>query len=222
MAFRSTILMTEFVTHDVKRFIMERPAGFSFVPGQGVELVIDRDKWRQEEGRPFTPTCRTTDRVLEFTIKRYAGNQGVTDKLHTLHPGDAVLLSEPFGTINYKGPGIFIAAGAGLTPFLAIFRQLADRGEMDQQFLIFSNKTRKDIICEKELVQYFGTRHIFTCTRESAPAYDNRHVDRAFLEEKIQDLDRYFYVCGPDDFVEAINAGLGEMGLKTEYLVFEQ
>jgi len=46
--------MTEFVTHDVKRFILNRPENFSFTPGQGVELVIDQGKWREEQGRPFT------------------------------------------------------------------------------------------------------------------------------------------------------------------------
>jgi len=222
MTFRSTILMTEFVTHDVKRFILEKPAGFSFVPGQGVELIIDREKWRDEEGRPFTPTCLATDRVLEFTIKRYGDHLGVTHKLHTLRPGDGVLLGEPFGTINYRGPGTFIAAGAGLTPFLAIFRQLAARGELEKQFLVYSNKTPADVICEKELRHYFGDRSIFTCTRKSGPGYDSRHVDRDFLEQELKDLEQYYYVCGPDPFVEDIGAILEKMGLKAEFLVFEQ
>jgi ferredoxin-NADP reductase len=50
-----TLLMSEFVTHDVKRVIVSRPDGFSFTPGEGVELVINEPKWRTE-GRPFTPT----------------------------------------------------------------------------------------------------------------------------------------------------------------------
>lgn len=61
MKHRTTVLMTEFVTHDVKRFIVKKPEMFSFAPGQGVELVIDQGKWRKEEGRPFTPTSLVTD-----------------------------------------------------------------------------------------------------------------------------------------------------------------
>jgi predicted ferric reductase len=29
-----------------------------------------------------------------------------------------------FGAIEYKGEGVFIAGGAGVTPFIAILRQL--------------------------------------------------------------------------------------------------
>jgi len=130
MVHRTTILMTQFVTHDVKRFIVKKPETFNFTPGQGVELVVEEDKWREEEGRPFTPTCLVEDEVLEFNIKRYPDHKGVTDKLHTLKPGDSLLMSAPFGTISYKGPGVFIAGGAGVTPFLAIFRQLAVEGSI--------------------------------------------------------------------------------------------
>lgn len=35
------ILMTEFVTHDVKRLIVERPAGYDFTPGQATEVSIN-------------------------------------------------------------------------------------------------------------------------------------------------------------------------------------
>jgi len=222
MRYRTTLLMSEFVTHDVKRFVFERPDVFSFTPGQGVELVIDEPKWRDEEGRPFTPTCLVTDRVLEFTIKRYADHPGVTDRLHQLQPGAALLLSEPFGTISFQGTGTFLAAGAGLTPFLAIFRQLAREGTLAGNTLIYSNKTPADVICERELVHYFGKRCLLTCTRVSAAGYDDRRIDRSLLKSKITDLNQFFYVCGPDAFVEDVNAALEELGVKAQSLVFER
>ena len=222
MPYRTTLLMSQFVTHDVKRFVVERPEGFSFIPGQGVELFIDQPKWRDKEGRPFTPTCLLTDRVLEFTIKRYADGGGVTDKLHSMQPGATLLLSEPFGSIAYQGRGTFIAAGAGITPFLAIFRQLARENKLADDRLLFSNKTPADVIYEKELCHYFDKRCLLTCTRASSPGYDDRRIDERFLREKIVDLEQYFYVCGPDAFVEEINDALAEMGVKTESLVFER
>jgi hypothetical protein len=36
-----TLLSRKFVTHDVQRFVLTRPDGFEFEPGQGVELAID-------------------------------------------------------------------------------------------------------------------------------------------------------------------------------------
>lgn len=221
MSYTVTILMTEFVTHDVKRFIVSKPDGFNWQPGQGVELAIDQPKWR-EEGHPFTPTCLTSDRVLEFTIKRYAEDQGVTDRLHTLKPGAELLLSNPFGTITYKGPGTFIAAGAGITPFLAILRQLASEGKLGGHQLLFSNKAPVDILCEKELRFYLGDQCHMTCTRQQTPGCGNRRIDKGYLAEKINDFSRYFYVCGPEVFVVAIQAALAELGVRPDLVVFEE
>ena len=216
-----TLLMSQFVTHDVKRFIVSKPVGFSIVPGQGVELAINRPG-TSEQGRPFTPTGLADDRVLEFTIKAYPAHAGVTQALHQLVPGAELLMSEPFGTIRYQGPGVFIAGGAGITPFLAILRDLARRGELDGQTLMFSSKTPRDVICERELRHILGDRCLLTCTGAAAPGYEQRRIDRAFLEEKIQDFKQRFYVCGPPPFMEAVNAALADLGASAESLVFER
>jgi len=222
MTHRTTILMTEFVTHDVKRFIVHKPDTFSFTPGQGVEIFIDQEEWREEEGRPFTPTSLITDKVLEFTIKRYPEHKSVTDKIHTLKAGDNLLMSDPFGTITYKGPGVFIAGGAGITPFLSIFRQLAVGRTIAKQHLIFSNKTPADVICERELRYYFGNRCHLICTRESAPGYEKTRIDRDYLQKTISDKNQYAYVCGPDKFVEEINEIVKDLGFSAESIVFEE
>lgn len=215
------LLMSQFVTHDVKHFIVSKPAGFSVAPGQGVELAINLPGL-SGEGRPFTPTGLADDRVLEFTIKAYPAHAGVTQALHQLEPGAELLMSEPFGTIRYQGPGVFIAGGAGITPFLAILRELARKGELDGQTLMFSNKTPRDVICEKELRHILGDRCLLTCTGVAAPGYEQRRIDRAFLEEKIQDFKQRFYVCGPPPFMEAVTDALTALGASAESLVFER
>jgi ferredoxin-NADP reductase len=221
MTHQVTLLMSGFVTHDVKRFIVTRPDRFEFEPGQGVELAIDDPDWR-EESRPFTPTCLRDDRVLEFTIKGYPAHKGVTQALHALEPGAQLLMSDPFGTIRYKGPGVFIAGGAGITPFMAILRQLSRDKHLDDHHLLFSNKTPSDVIVEKELRQMLKERCVLTCTDEQAPGYDNRLIDRDFLSERISDFDQHFYVCGPPEFNEAVNKALKDLGAKVDLLVFEE
>ncbi len=216
-----TLLMSEFVTHDVKRLIISKPDGFSFQPGQGVELAIDRDQWR-DEGRPFTPTSLPEDRVLEFTIKGYPEHKGVTRELHALPAGSQLLMSEPFGTISYQGAGVFIAAGAGVTPFIAILRDLARQNRLAGHALVFSNKTPADVICAKEFRHYLGERCILTCTRSSSPACASGRVDRNYLTEHIRDFDQHFYVCGPPAFVEAVNDALQALGASSEALVYER
>jgi len=220
MEYEATLLMSEFVTHDVKRFVLSRPDGFSFTPGEGVELAIDEPAWR-DEARPFTPTSLTEDRVIEFTIKGYP-HEGVTQKLHGLNPGAALRLSKPFGTIRYRGSGIFIAGGAGITPFIAILRDLARQGKLAGHGLIFSNKTSADIICEKEFRHYLGEGCRFVCTASAAPGCEHRRVDEAYLRETIDDFGQNFYVCGPPGFLEAVTAALKGLGADPQALVFER
>jgi ferredoxin-NADP reductase len=222
MKHSATILMTEFVTHDVKKFILTKPRDFDYQPGQGVKLVINEPKWRKEEDHPFTPISLRDDKVLEFTIKRYADREGVTNRLHSLEVGAKLFISDAFGTITYKGPGVFLAAGAGVTPFIAISRQLAREGKLEPNSLIFSNKTPADVICEKELQHYFGARCILTCTRKSGPGYEDRKITAEFLKEKIGGFSQRFYVCGPDSFVEQIKSFLTQLGASPDSLVFEE
>lgn len=213
--------MTGFVTHDVKRFVVSRPPNFAFQAGQGMELAIDRPEWRGEP-RPFTPTCLGDDEVLEFTIKGYSDHGGVTQALHHLPVGTELLVSEAFGTIRYQGPGVFVAGGAGITPFLAILREQAAAGDVGRNALIFSNKTPADVICEKELRRYLGERCILTCTDGPASGYDTRRVDKSYLAQKIDDFDQNFYVCGPPGFMKAVTGALQELGADPQSLVFER
>lgn len=216
-----TLLMSEFVTHDVQRLILSRPPGFNFEAGQAVELAIDDPHWR-DQGRPFTPTSRHDDQVLEFTIKRYPEHEGATQALHELQPGAGLLMSEPFGAIHYQGPGTFLAGGAGITPFLAILRELANQQRLDRHSLIFSNKTPADIICEQELRGYLGDACELTCTHGNFHGYDNHRIDRALLEQKISDFDQHFYVCGPPAFMQSITDALKNLGATYQNLVFER
>ncbi|ADE14521.1 oxidoreductase FAD/NAD(P)-binding domain protein [Nitrosococcus halophilus Nc 4] len=221
MSYTVTLLMTEFVTHDVKRFLVSRPPGFEYQPGQGVELAINQPEWK-DQGRPFTPTSLEEDKVLEFIIKEYPDHHGVTEKLHALRPGEELLLSEAFGTITHQGPGVFIAGGAGITPFIAIIRQLAREGQLADHMLIFSNKTPADVICEKEFRYYFDENCLLTCTETNGAGYDNRFINKEFLQEKISDFSQRFYTCGPPQFVKDINSALIELGAAPNTLVFEK
>lgn len=221
MTYNVTLLMSEFVTHDVRRFIVSKPDGFSFVPGQGVELAIDNDQWRAQ-GRPFTPTSLTDDRVLEFVIKRYPAHDSVTEALHTLPAGSRLLMSEPFGTISYQGIGVFIAAGAGVTPFIAIVRDLARRDRLAGHALILSNKTPDDVICEKEFRRCFDNRCTLVCTRTGSATCEYGRVNGDYLQAVLDDFGGHFYVCGPPGFVENVNAALQSLGVAPEALVYER
>jgi ferredoxin-NADP reductase len=215
------ILAAEFVTHNVRRFTLEKPAGYHFEPGQATELSINKPDWKNER-RPFTFTSLNEWDHLEFTIKIYTDHNGVTNELGKLQPGDEVILHDVWGTIHYKGPGTFIAGGAGVTPFIAILRQLHKTGKLDNSQLIFSNRTEKDIILRDEFTAMLGSRFINTLTQEKTTQYHNRKIDAAYLQEVVKDFNQYFYICGPDAMVDELEATLIKLGVSKEKVVREQ
>ncbi|MBP1650332.1 MAG: oxidoreductase FAD/NAD(P)-binding domain protein [Bacteroidetes bacterium] len=209
------------VTHDVKCFRLEKPTGYNFVPGQATEISLSIPGW-EEERRPFTFTALNEAPYLEFTIKGYPDHDGVTKRLHELKPGDTINIHDVWGAISYKGPGYFIAGGAGITPFIAILRQLYKDQKITDNYLFFSNKTAADIIYESELNQILGKNIRHTLTKEKKDGFDNRKIDASYLKEQIKDFNKHFYVCGPDQMVKDISAALEELGAQTDAVVFEK
>lgn len=209
------------VAHDVKRFRLEKPGDYHFVPGQATDVSINKPGWK-DELRPFTFTCLADDPFLEFTIKRYEDHKGVTNELHQLKPGDQLILRDVWGAIEYKGPGYFLAGGAGITPFVAILRQLKKEGKVDGNSLFFSNKTTADIIYENELKDILGENVHFLLSRENKPGYTSSRIDKTFLQKNIDDFSKHFYLCGPDQMISDISELLSGMGAKTASIVFEK
>jgi len=221
MEYRTRIIDVKAVTPDVKRFRLEKPEGYHFIPGQATDVSINTDKWREEK-RPFTFTCLNEDPWLEFTIKRYPDRHGVTDALHQLNPGDELIIRDVWGAIAYKGPGYFIAGGAGITPFLAILRRLHTDQEMAGNQLFFSNKTAADVIVEQELKTMLGQNAHFILTREEKPGYLKGPINKTFLQQYVTDFKKHFYICGPDPMVAAIADILTSLGAETDAVVFEK
>lgn len=215
------ILAAEFVTHNVRRFTLEKPDGYRFEPGQATEISINKPDWKNER-RPFTFTSLNEWEHLEFTIKIYSDRQGVTNELGKLQPGDELILHDVWGTIHYGGPGTFIAGGAGVTPFIAILRQLHNTGKLDSNQLIFSNRTEKDIILKEEFTAMLGDRFINTLTQEKTTQFDNHKIDAAYLQEVVKDFNQYFYICGPDAMVDELEQTLTGLGVPKDKVVREQ
>ena len=217
------IVDIEDVTHDVRKYRLEKPEGYSFEPGQATEVAIDKEGWRDEK-RPFTFTSLNEDPYLEFIIKSYPSHDGVTEQIGQLEEGDSFIIDDPWGTIQYKGEGIFLAGGAGVTPFIAIFRDLYENGNIGGNRLIFSNKTDRDVILEEEFEEMLGENFISVITDEPTEdhIYLDGFIDKAFLSDQIDDFKQPFYVCGPPAFNDAMMKYLKELGADPDELVFEE
>lgn len=223
MSYTVEIRSIEHVTHDVKRFRFEKPDGYSFTPGQATEVSINKEDWKDEK-RPFTFTSLNEDPELEFTIKIYNDHDGVTEQIGKLEVGDEFIIDDPWGTIKYKGPGVFLAGGAGVTPFIAIFRDLHKKGKIDGNKLVFSNKTAKDVILQEEFEEILGDnfQSVLTDKDSDGHTFLDGFIDKDFLAQQIDDFNQPFYVCGPMKFNENMMKYLKELGANPDSLVFEE
>jgi hypothetical protein len=215
------------ITHDVKQFETEKPKGYKFTPGQATDIAINKVSWKDKK-HPFTFTSLNSDNFLQFTIKGYPvsiypEHEGVTEQIHNLKVGDEFIIEEPWGVIKYNGSGIFIAGGAGLTPFITIFKQLKKDREIKKNKLFFSNKTSSDVILENNLREWFNNNNlILTLTRENNDKYLNSRIDQKFLKKHVQNYNQHFYVCGKKQMVKDLTNYLQNLGAKTESIIFEK
>ena len=215
------ILSITSVTHDVHCIRFEKPEGYKFTPGQATDVSINKDGWKDEK-RPFTFTCLNEEPYLEFTIKSYSDHDGVTNQIGQLKIGDQLIIDDPWGAIEYKGPGYFIAGGAGITPFIAILRQLYKDGQLTGNKLFFSNKTAMDIIYQEELKKMLGEDALFIVTKEASNEYLHDYINETFFDKHVQDYSKQFYVCGPDAMVAGITGILTKKGADANNVVFEK
>lgn len=208
------------VTHDVLRITTNKPSGFDFIPGQAAELAINKSGW-QKEARPFSFTNLPESDALEFTIKTYPEQESVTNELLELKKDDELVLHEVFGAITYKGEGVFIAGGAGITPFISIFRDLKAKNEIGNNKLIFANKTKSDIILFGEFRELLGDSFINILSEEQLDGYGYGRITKDFLKNYVSDFDQEFYLCGPPAMIKDVEEQLLELGVSAESITKE-
>ena len=208
------------ITHDVLKIVTEKPEQYNFTPGQATEISINKTGWKDER-RPFTFTCLPENDYLEFNIKTYTKHKGVTNELLQLKKDDELILHEVFGAIAYKGEGVFIAGGAGITPFIAIFRDLASKNEIGNNKLFFANKTKADIILEDEFRKMLGNNFYNILSDEKYDGYSNGHITKEFISTYSGGLNKLFYVCGPPPMMDAVEKFLSELQVDEKSIVHE-
>ncbi|PHR95672.1 MAG: flavodoxin reductase [Leeuwenhoekiella sp.] len=219
----STVKIKEihFINHDVLHIATEKPQNFSFEPGQATEVAINKPDWKDEK-RPFTFTNLPENEHLEFTIKTYPEHDGVTEQLGKLTAGDELIIGDSWGAISYQGTGVFLAGGAGITPFLAIFKKLDKEQKLGGNKLIFGNKKKEDIIYAAELEKMLGDDFINILSDEEDTRYASGYIDKEFIKKHINTSTlKKFYVCGPPPMMDSVLEDLKALGVTEERIVME-
>ena len=147
----------EEVAHGTTAFHFDKPAGFSFKPGQAVDLIlVDPPTTDGANGRhafsivsaPFEPELVLATRMRDSVFK---------NALKGLPIGSSAQLEGPFGSLtlhnNRARPAAFIAGGIGITPFMSILRQATEDQLQQALVLLYSNRRPEDSAFLVELQQ---------------------------------------------------------------------
>ncbi len=217
--YRAKVLDKQEVNHNVMRFHIEQPYGYAFTPGQAIDLSIDQPGYELEVA-PFTIIGDVDSSILELIIKIRPNKSSLTYALAGLDRGTVLQITEPWDTYEFKGSGVFIAAGSGITPFLPILRQLSISGVnlKKDHTLIYANKQKEDILFQPELKQLFGKNYINILSAAKERKMESGKVDFLFLKERIKNLNQYFYICGPRIFEQDVRKTLIKLGAKKRHI----
>ncbi|GJM31415.1 MAG: hypothetical protein DHS20C18_04160 [Saprospiraceae bacterium] len=214
------ILEKEQLTHNVLRFVMERPDGFEFAAGQAIELTLDPPASGIDPA-PFTLTGLNTADSLEIMFKVYPTHHGMTLGMSKLNKGNSVQISDAWDSFQYQSEGVFIAGGTGITPFIALIRQLNAKRQLNGNQLIFANKKEEDIFLKTELSSLLGNHFVNILSEEKNVQYYKGRINADFLKDHITNFDQSFYLCGPGNFSIDIKAHLLKLGAKENSIITE-
>jgi ferredoxin-NADP reductase len=214
------ILSIEKVTHNVVRLNLEKPEGISYTPGQATDITLDKSPW-ENEYRTFTFTSLPEEDKLQFTIKVYTDHKGVTEQIGQLKAGETINVYDVYGDIHYKGEGIFLAGGAGITPFISIFKQLEKENKIGNNKLIFANNRKEDIIDYEYFKRILGNNFINILSEEKVEGHEHGFVSKEMIEKYLDNDNSYVYLCGPPPMMNAVEKQLEELGIGEERIVKE-
>jgi len=213
----TTVLEKKWLTHDVFQLSIRKPDSFNYTLGQAVEISLHKDKDILKA--PFTITSNNKkDSDLQFIIKVYAAHHGVTSQLAQLNTNDDLLISEAWSSFNYRGPGVFIAAGSGITPFVPALRLLKEQNKIEGHKLIFANKKAKDIILFEELNEIIGPQFYNVLSRDQLSGHSKGYVNSAYLNKIISDTQQHFYLCGPENFLKSVSNDLKALNVTENFI----
>lgn len=201
--------------------IAEKPNNLSFQPGQATDVSIATPKW-EDEKRPFTFTSLPKEGQIEFYIKVYSDHDGVTNQIGKLERGDSLNIGDVFGAIEYQEEGIFIAGGAGVTPFISILKSLDDENKIGNNKLIFAKKKFEDIIHREYFEKLLGENMINVLSDEDKEGCEKGFITKEIIEKaREESKNQYFYLCGPPKMMDSVLEELKGLGVEDKYIVKE-
>ena len=222
------ILKKEALTDDVICLHLEKPAGLNYKPGQFAQFQLPNPaKPGAFIPRPYSIASIPTDPKLKFYIKLVPNGQA-KPFLAGLKADDPVKIMAPLGRFNLAAsdcPSIFVAAGVGIAPIIALIRELLAVSRTAQPVnLLFGVRGEKDIFLIQELAalqkKYNNFSFTLTLSRPESAWPGARGRVTTHLDNRI-DQNAHYYLCGNLPMITDVRKILEERGIAKNKVHFE-
>ena len=195
--------------------------GFSadYQPGQyvGIGLRVDgRWHWRSYS---LTSVPVRDKKLITITVKATPEGFLSTHLVNGVKPGTIVRLAAPKGDFALPDPPpskiLFVSAGSGITPLMAMLRSLTARGQSPDIVHLHSAPSADDVIFHDELRELEnrqpGYRLHLQLTKQ------NGKLDFERLDELVPDWqDRPTWACGPTPMLDTVEKVWDAAGLSDD------
>jgi len=204
---RGRVELVKQETDDAATVVIRPGWGWSYTyqPGQYVGIGVNVDgRWHWRSYSLTSPPKRT-QKHISITVKAMPEGFLSSHLVRGLAPGTIVRLALPQGEFVLPNPPpekmLFVTAGSGITPVMAMLRMLDRRGTMPDVVMIHSAPTERDVLFRKELHELADKHERFTLVERHTSS--TGRLEFGSLEEVCADWrEREVWACGPDRLLD--------------------
>jgi ferredoxin-NADP reductase len=216
-------------------FCFEKPANFTFIPGQFVDITLQNPRETDSEGNtrgfsiasaPYEDFIMVATRLRETAFKRV---------LSEVPLGTEVKIEGPFGNLRLHNDqsraAVILTGGIGITPFRSILLNAAMNNLPHRILLFYANRRPEDAAFLDELKQlelknqHFQLIACMTEIEKSSRPWSGElgRISPQLLAKYTKGLTSpVYYVTGPPSMVHAMHTMLLDSGVDDDNIRIEE
>jgi ferredoxin-NADP reductase len=232
--FTTKLLGSQEVARGTVAFRFQRPDGFTFKAGQAINLALVDPPETDAKGNSRTFSVASAPGEESVQIATRMRDTAFKRVLRKAAPGMPVEIDGPNGFMvlheDAARAAVFLAGGIGITPFLAMARDAAQRRLPHRIFLFYGNRRPEDAAFLEELSALEKANPRFRLVAAMSEAEKSARpwsgergfIDRAMLARHAGHLERpVYYFAGPPAMAMAMQemlsgAGVSEDDMRSE------